>query len=91
MEITITIPQLIGSGILAILLNVAVWIFTWGRTVGRVCEMIENQDKRIEALDDKIDAHIGDTRCHDSQTQTEINRRLSNIEGKLELVLGVDK
>lgn len=83
---TITIPEFIGGGILLLLLNIAVWAFTWGRTMGKICERVDN-------VEEKVDTHIEHhpkpyvlPECN--QTFTEIKTHLASMDTKLDNVIG---
>jgi len=47
----VSIPEFIGSGILILLANIAIWAFAWGRAAGKLIERVDN-------LEDKINDHI---------------------------------
>ena len=84
----ITIPELLGGGLALLLLNIIVWAFAWGRTVGKVLETVENQGKRLDDHERKHKSHVVLNDCQ--HTFSEIMSRLSGLEAKMEILIGRD-
>lgn len=88
----LSIPEAIGGIFLIIIINIIVWAFVWGRTVGKICERIDN-------IEEKIDGHIERhpkpyvlPECH--QTFKDIASSLASLKTQMSSVvsdLGVIK
>lgn len=82
----LNVPELIGGGLLLIILNIVVWAFAWGRTVGRVCESVDNLEQRLNTYEASDCSHEMIPACQDMFRN--IGERLSNVEGKLDIIIG---
>lgn len=82
----LNVPELIGGGLLLIILNIAFWAFAWGRTVGRVCENVDNLEQRIALCEAKPPMHEVIPSCQ--KIFTNIRERLASVEAKIDIILG---
>lgn len=78
---TISIPEFIGGGLFLLLLNVVLWVFAWGRTVGKVMEAVETLKRELQE-------HKDDRRCHDTETMMKLTRAVSSLTAKVEMICG---
>jgi len=65
-----------------IIMNVLVWVFAWGRSVGKI-------NTRLNAVEEKVDKPQILSACVD--IFTEIKERLGNLDGKVGTILIVMK
>jgi hypothetical protein len=81
MTFEVALPELAFFIVGVIVLNVLVWVVAWSRAWGKICQ-------RIDDLEKKVDDHIDDKRCHDSEGQKQMRELLNRLDAKLELICG---
>jgi len=79
-------PELIGGGLLLLILNIAFWAFAWGRTVGKVCETVDNLEQRVTTQE--ASQCSGEVLSSCQEIFRSIEGRLSSVEAKLDIILG---
>jgi hypothetical protein len=77
----IAVPELVGGGLLLIIINVAVWIFAWGKTVGKIMEAVETLKREFQE-------HKEDRRCHDIESMMKLTKAVSSLMAKVDMICG---
>ena len=96
--INISLAQIITGILIAIIVNVLVWAYAWGRTIGSVNTRLENQDQKIKKLEEKHDKDFANLTCKIHQVHLEIipecrnafeeiHSKLANVEGNVNAIL----
>jgi len=81
----LNVPELIGGGLLLVILNIAFWAFAWGRTVGKVCEAVDNLEQRFTTHETNHHSHEVLPSCQDIFKS--IEGRLSSVEAKIDIII----
>ncbi|BAS31219.1 hypothetical protein [Dehalococcoides mccartyi] len=96
----LSISAIISGVLIAIILNVLVWAYAWGRTIGSINTKLANQDVKIKELKEKHDKDFQDLTCKIHQVHLEIipecrdsfqgiNEKLANVEGNVNAILHI--
>ncbi|OBW62937.1 MAG: hypothetical protein A9183_00750 [Dehalococcoides mccartyi] len=94
----ISVAQIITGVLIAIMINVLVWAYAWGRTIGSINTKLANQDQKIKDLEEKHDKDFHELTCKIHQVHLEIipecrnsfegiNSKLANVEGNINAIL----
>ena len=98
--IEISWGAIVGGLILFMLCNVLVWVYAWGRTLGKINEHDKVQDYRLKKLEDQRISDLGTIQKQLSsihmaiipecqKTFTELKTGQARIEGQVETILSI--
>lgn len=96
--IELSLTQIITGVLIAIMINVLVWAYAWGRTVGTINTRLTNQDQKIKDIEEKHVKDFQKLTCQIHQVYLEIipecrnsfeeiNSKLANVEGNVNAIL----